>query len=110
MMAMSVRAAMTGTCKNTASADTQKASDPDVTATAMLPARDHAALRPRRLVNVSLVNKPTVRAAIAGSNTPLTTCIIAFAMRTGQKVDDATITTAPTARINTDAARRPRLR
>ena len=44
---------MTGTCRNTAPAENSHATSPDTTAAAMLPARDHAALRPMRAVSTS---------------------------------------------------------
>ena len=68
----------------------------------MLPARDHAALRPMRAVSTSRAQRPTVSAATAGSNTPLTTCIAPFASSTGQKLGAIAMTTAPI-----DSASRP---
>ena len=68
----------------------------------MLPARDQAALRPMRAVSTSRAQRPTVSAATAGSNTPLTTCIAPFASSTGQKLGAIAMTTAPI-----DSASRP---
>ena len=84
--AIAASAAITGTCRNTPPAENSHATRPDRTAAAMFPARDQAALRPMRAVSTSRVHRPTVSAATAGSNTPLTTCIAPLASSTGQKL------------------------
>src|SRR5262245_29211022 len=97
-MVMAATAASTpinGTWRRTALGETADGTSADATAAAMLPARDQAALRPIRAVRTSRAHSPTVSAAIAGSNTPLTTCTAPFANRTGQNDGASGMTTAP---------------
>ena len=102
--------AVNGTCRKTARGDTSQPSAAAIAATQRLPARPNAPFRPMRRVNMSRWKRPTVSAAMAGSKMPLTICMAAMAMSTGQKNGARATVVAPNARTANAPSNRPCLR